>query len=255
MFSSYLHFSNCHHPRLISNIPKSQFCRLRHNCTRSEDYIEQGDLFKQTFLEKGYPSSLVQEACTHYLNETPLTNSHHPVPSQTTRFVTQFHTQHKKMEHILRKHWGILLEDPYLQPSLSNKPTITYRKAKNIKSQIAPSKLKPNRTQLKPTLTFLNIKGMYQCRKLGCLTCKFVKHRQKQFTTKGKTYHLGEFYNCSTEFVIYFLTFPCGLLYIGRTIRTLQKRFGEHRRSIENDNDLTIPRHFAKFHQGSTDGL
>lgn len=71
----------------------------------------------------------------------------------------------------------------------------------------------------------------------------------------GKTYHLGEFYSCSPEFVIYCLTCPCGLLYVGRTVQTLRKRFGEHRRSIEEGAELTIPRHFKEFHQGSTKGL
>lgn len=96
---------------------------------------------------------------------------------------------------------------------------------------------------------------MYQCRKLNCLTCKFVQHKQKHFTTKDKTFQLGQFFNCSTEFVVYCLSCPCNLLYVGRTTRTLRKRFGEHRRSIEDNKNLTISRHFTEFHQGSTNGL
>ncbi|XP_073448025.1 meiotic recombination protein DMC1/LIM15 homolog [Aquarana catesbeiana] len=46
------------------------------------------------------------------------------------------------MEAIFKKHWPILLEDPYLKPVLPNYPRITYRKAPNIKNKIAPSKLK-----------------------------------------------------------------------------------------------------------------
>lgn len=30
--NSVLHFESCHHPRWGNNIPKSQFCRLKHNC-------------------------------------------------------------------------------------------------------------------------------------------------------------------------------------------------------------------------------
>lgn len=96
---------------------------------------------------------------------------------------------------------------------------------------------------------------MYQCRKLNCLTCKFVQHKQKYFTTKDKTFELGQFFNCSTEFVVYCLSYPCNLLYVGRTTRTLRKKFGEQRRSIEDNKNVTIPRHFTEFHQGSTNGL
>lgn len=48
--NSFLHHQSCHHPRWISNIPKSQFCRLRRNCTRQLDYITEGSLLKQKLL-------------------------------------------------------------------------------------------------------------------------------------------------------------------------------------------------------------
>lgn len=50
--NSYLHFCSYHHPRWICNIPKSQFCHLKHNFTRLEDYNEQSNLFKQKFSER-----------------------------------------------------------------------------------------------------------------------------------------------------------------------------------------------------------
>lgn len=37
--NSYLHYKSCHHPRWKNNIPKSQFCRLKHNCTQDKDYV------------------------------------------------------------------------------------------------------------------------------------------------------------------------------------------------------------------------
>lgn len=32
--NSYLHYNRCHHPRWINNIPKSELCRLKHNCIK-----------------------------------------------------------------------------------------------------------------------------------------------------------------------------------------------------------------------------
>lgn len=78
---------------------------------------------------------------------------------------------------------------------------------------------------------------MYQCRKALCKTCKFVQHGQKSFSTKGKTHLLKEFYNCSSDYVVYDLTCPCGLIYVGRTIQALRQRFSEHRRFIEDGTD------------------
>lgn len=221
----------------------------KHNFTCLEDYIERSSSFKKKFSDKGYPALLVDEAYNHFLSEIPQSrNLKSPSLSQAPRLITQFHTQHRKMEHILQKYWGILLEDPHLKNSLDEKPKITYRGAQNLKEKIAPSKLKTCRPQPSVSPTFLDIKGMYQCRKLNCLTCKFVQHKQKHFTTKDKTFQLGQFFNCSTEFVVYCLSCPCNLLYVGCTTRTLRKRFGEHRQSIEDNKNLTIPRHFTEFH-------
>lgn len=43
---------------------------------------------------------------------------------------------------------------------------------------------------------------------------------------------------------------------MGRTIRALRTRFGEHRRLIEGVTDPhSVPRHFTEAHQQSTNGL
>lgn len=160
------------------------------------------------------------------------------------------------MENILAKHWCILLGDPFLGSSLTQLPKVSYRRAKNIKSRIAPSKIR--KVPLTPAshIPLIPLVGMYQCRKKLYLTCKFVDHGQKNFTVKDKTYTIKDFYNCSSEYVVYCLTCPCGLFYVGRTIRPLRQRFGEHRRFIEKGWDKhSVPLHFLKEHQKSTMGL
>lgn len=97
---------------------------------------------------------------------------------------------------------------------------------------------------------------MYQCKKALCKTCSFVQHGKKSFSSKGKTYLIDHFYNCSSDFVVYGLTYPCGLIYVGRTICPLRQQFGQHRRLIEGGKDMhSVPQHFAEFHKKSTIGL
>lgn len=160
------------------------------------------------------------------------------------------------MERVLAKHWPILLKDPHLKDVLPPKPKVIYRKGKSVKSLIAPSKLKKAPKPFIQGLCLIPLEGMFQCRKTLCLTCKHVNHGQKDFSTKGKKYMITNFYNCSSEFVIYGLTCPCGLLYVGRTIRALRKRFGEHRRFVEKGEDKhSVPRHFKEHHSRSPEGL
>ena len=84
---------------------------------------------------------------------------------------------------------------------------------------------------------------------MKCLTCSYVKHGQKSCVIHDKTYNLNSFYNCSTTYVIYCISCPCGLFYVGRTIRALRTRFGEHRRAVHaGDPKSSIARHFAINH-------
>lgn len=182
---------------------------------------------KNKFLDKDYPEPLVNMAYKTYLKSKSPTSTHIS-GDHSTRFITTFYSQYRKMENILSNHWNILLQDPHLKTILPSRPKVTYRKAPNLKNKIAPSKFKS--TIISPSVpVLLPLVGMYQCHKALCKTCTFIQHGQKSFCTKGKTYPLNEFYNCSSDFVVYGLTCPCGLIYVGRTIRPVRQRFGEHR--------------------------
>lgn len=132
----------------------------------------------------------------------------------------------KKKEKILTKHWNILQQDSHLKTILPPVPRVTYWKAPNLNNKIAPSKLKsiqtsPSPMTLLPLYPFIYL-GLYQCRKALCKTRSFVHHGEKSFCSKEKPYPLDHFYNCSSDFVVYGLTCPCGLIYVGRTICPLR---------------------------------
>lgn len=123
-----------------------------------------------------------------------------------------------------------------------------------MKNKIEPCKLKCKKK--KGPLCLIPLKGMYRCNKSLCKTCQFVNHGQKSFTHKDKTYHLDNFYNCSSDYVVYCLTCPCKMLNVGRTIRPLRQRFGKHRQFVEVGCDKhSVPRHFLEYHAQSTAGL
>lgn len=256
--NSLLHYKSCHYPPWIRNIPRGQFCRLRHNCTLQSDYVTQSVQLKAKLLDKSYPESLIDQARDSFLELHPQEVSRDTPPDSRydfPRMITTFHTQNKKMENVLKKHWNILSQDPHLKSILPNQPKVTYRRAPNLKSKIAPSRLRST-APIHKSLELIPLVGMFQCKKARCKTCDFVKHGRKSFKHKGKVYPLEGFYNCSSDHVVYALTCPCGLLYIGRTIQPLRQRFGKHRRLIEGGKDLhSVPRHFLEHHNRSTEGL
>lgn len=91
------------------------------------------------------------------------------------------------MKQVLTKHSSILLEDPHLKTTLQPKPKFSYRKARNVKSLVAPSKLKSSTESPIQSLWLIPLIAMFQCCKAIYLTCKYVAHSQKEFTVHGKT--------------------------------------------------------------------
>lgn len=59
--NSYLSIRSGHHPAWIRNIPKGQFLRVRRNCTKIEDYLEQVNHLKDKFVQKGYNDKKLDE--------------------------------------------------------------------------------------------------------------------------------------------------------------------------------------------------
>lgn len=161
------------------------------------------------------------------------------------------------MEQIITKHWSILTQDPHLSSSLPTVPKFAYRRAPNVKAKIAPSKIQVQKKSFISTqLTLIPLVGMYWCKKALCLTCSHVTHGRKTFNTNCNQYTLKSFFNCSTTYVIYCISCPCELLYVGRTIRTLCARFGEHRRAVQANNPLySTARHFTTHHQQNISDL
>lgn len=189
--NSYLHVHSCHYPKWIKNIPKGQFCRLRQNCTRDIDYAASSISLKKKFADKLYPNDLVDEACTFYSKGKPVRPKKSEI-DHSTRFITTFHFQYRKMEKIMSKHWDILLQDPLLNTSLPTKPRVTYRKAPNLKNKIAPSKLiiSSSSQSTDHPITLIPLVGMFQCKKVLCKTCPYITHGQKSFC-KGQNLSAG----------------------------------------------------------------
>ncbi|CAH2329953.1 Hypothetical predicted protein, partial [Pelobates cultripes] len=91
-------------------------------------------------------------------------------------------------------------------------------------------------------------KGTFPC--LNCSHCSSViKGEYFVHPRSGKKFFVKDFYTCNSDFVVYILKCPCGLLYVGETIRPVKERIGEHKRSIraalQHDAvEAPVPRHF-----------
>uniref|UniRef100_A0A8C5M9N9 Reverse transcriptase domain-containing protein n=1 Tax=Leptobrachium leishanense TaxID=445787 RepID=A0A8C5M9N9_9ANUR len=58
--NSYIHRDSCHLRRWLEGIPKSQYLRIKRNCSKESDFNIQTDRLKTQFLEKGYEESRLE---------------------------------------------------------------------------------------------------------------------------------------------------------------------------------------------------
>lgn len=147
--NSYTPVDCCHH-RNNCSVLLSQFLRLRRNCTNIKDFEIQASLVKNTFLEKGYlQSDLDQEVHrAREINRSELFQDTSQVRNKGSKnfkwsLFTSFSIQHWEMKHIFNKHWRVLKNDYIIGPLLPEKADVIYRGAPSLQMQIAPSIINP----------------------------------------------------------------------------------------------------------------
>lgn len=51
--NGFISTNSCHHGAWLRSVPRSQFLRLRRNCTNQDDFLQEASILKKRFLEKG----------------------------------------------------------------------------------------------------------------------------------------------------------------------------------------------------------
>ncbi|OCT84599.1 hypothetical protein XELAEV_18022752mg [Xenopus laevis] len=84
----------------------------------------------------------------------------------------------------------------------------------------------------------------------SCVCCSsIIKGDKVQHPTKGNNIQLHSYATCETGHVVYMLKCPCGIVYVGQTIRKVKERIKEHKGDIRNfkketNTDTPVSRHF-----------
>ena len=89
----------------------------------------------------------------------------------------------------------------------------------------------------------------FRCGK-NCATCPYISDGLTHFTffSTGETHPIKSNLTCETKNLIYMIKCNrCNLQYIGETKRPLKGRFNEHRRTIDNPNNISKPTTVAEF--------
>lgn len=234
--NGYVPSDSCHNPPWLKSIPRSQLARIRRNCSTLEDFYDQSSLIKKRLVDKGFEAEEVDKEVERMAGVKREDLLQPKEGKQGTRnkeegsllLVTNYNAQAGLIKKILRKHWDVLHLDPTLRSFLPQEPRIVFRRAQNLRDQLTRSYINPPK---KKKGTIDDSKGFHQCGKcMGCRTSEHKKKKRTQFCSNitGKEYEVKSFITCQSKGVVYLIQCPCGLQYIGRTVRTLAVRIREH---------------------------
>lgn len=223
--NSYILVDSCHYGPWLRAVPKSQYMRLKLNCTSKDKFLIQTDVLTSRFVEKGYSRDSLKNTqeeviCMHrreLLREKSLQGG--SMSGSVVPFITTISVQHMNVKKMMRKQ-HILKNDQIFNPVLPDKPQVVYRGAPSLRHTVTPNILNPPSIK---TSFFQNLTGFFQCKRCPVCSISGCLHRTQRSTSTTTEFEIKPFITCSTEEVVYLLQCPFGLQYVGRTKRSHSK--------------------------------
>ena len=250
--NSILHGTSGHPKSLLDSIPYGELLRAKRNCTKQEDYEKVESQMLERMKKRGYPINVLSRAKDKVKGDTQrsLLMGQKKVREDSTkiRLITTYSRDVVKVNNILRRNWHILKTDPVIGSEVGTRPQVTYKKNTALRDLLVSSHFKEETKR-----GFKQIHGFFPC--MACKACKFSKKRTSvEVLGQSKPMSINKMMNCNTDFVVYCLECPCGMKYVGSTIKKAKCRILEHMRAIaKNDQAYPVARHYFEFHRGNRD--
>lgn len=133
-----------------------------------------------------------------------------------------------------------------------------FRRPKNLKQLLAPSKLKPEIAEGRCPGYSENInRGCFKCNKNRCDLCKNFLTESNHFRSckTGRIFPIRQHLTCTSKNVVYLTTCElCQLQYVGSTPTEFKVRFRNHKSSIgTNKRTCELASHFNKLPHNLSD--
>lgn len=197
------------------------------------------------FARQGYSQDMFDKALTKVQTRTreEILYGDRPTPEMEAPpipLITTYGCGMPNVTKIMHKHWNVLLSSPIVKEIMPTKPTVAYRRPKNIRDDIVRAAISypTQETQSQP-------KGR-RCTKYNCKTCKSLK-KQDVFKcpNTGEIIHLPKEMHCQMTNVVYLLyCHEHKSQYVGETKRAFNTRLTEHLADIKHQRDKPVSNHY-----------
>ena len=243
----YLPPSSSHPRHVFKAIPFGVALRLRRNCSEDNFLSKRCKEYKGYLVNQGYPVNLVDKQFSKALiiPRTELLKQKVKTSKKIFPFVTTFNPLLPDLNYIIKKHLHFLESNPKLKELFPKNSIIpSYRRSKNLKEILAPSKFESTASQNTNSLAG----GCFKCNKNRCDLCKnyFVESKDFSSFRTGRSYKIRSNLTCDSKNVIYLVACKkCKLQYIGSTTTEFKVRFRNHKSSmITNKKSCEVAVHF-----------
>ena len=164
-------------------------------------------------------------------------------------FVTTYNPSLPNLNNAIKKYYPILTATERCQEAFKDTSLLAYRRPKNLRDFLFKAKLKQS-----PPNNANSPKKVTRCNDRHYRACKFIAHGISFYTfhNTGEQRKVLQNLSCSSNNLVYLInckqcikkdpTLPCQ--YTAQTCRPLRECFGEHRHSIENIIEESVPIHF-----------
>ncbi|XP_078510443.1 uncharacterized protein LOC144770079 [Lissotriton helveticus] len=225
-----LMFSSNHPRNLRENLPYGQFLRVRRNCTFKEDFQYHSANLTSKLCNRGYPKKLVKSCMKRAQwtpRETTLERKIKPALKRQV-CVTTFCPNANHLKKVIKQNWHLVKD---LDESLVDMPLFAFKKENNIANHIVRAAMPaPKPATLRQMMGMPPILGHHKCG--TCLCCESCIEGSL-FKHNGIFWKHESFSNCKSKFVVYGITCPCHLLYIGKTNQEIRQRISQHKSRIK----------------------
>ena len=212
----------------------------------------QATILSEKLRARNYPDRIIKKAQKRARNNNreallePTIRT--PNDNQRLTCVTTYNVASTRIQKIVNKHWRILTSGNMD----FEKPLFSYRRGQNLKDKLVHTR--PQRCIQKPSI-FPNqsrTTGHFACG--SCSVCHLTKRTEQVKLSDDFTWTMKTLTNCNSERVIYLVTCPCGLQYVGMTTRKVKIRISEHRSNMRCKRVTTkMLTHFTEQRHGPND--
>ena len=232
----YLPYDSSHPIHCKQSIPYGVALRLHRNCATPAKLKERSIEYKRYLIRQGYPKPLINNKFNQAFKKrreellTPSTRE----KKRILPLVLDFNPILPDISGVIKKHVHLLQDSNAVQHLFPPRSIIpSFRRSKNLKEILAPSKVKKSILAAGPLVT----PGCFKCNSRRCDLCfNFLieSHHFESFAT-GKQYFIRHALTCSSKNVIYLAACTkCRVQYVGSST-SFKERFRNHKSHMLNN--------------------